>query len=194
MEHDENQSFEDYAESYIDPRKVKPFQTAVRWGFYGGLALIALGLIFHLTGIADYSKRGGGVLPTIMTYVIWIGTIVMAIHAHRNEDLGGYIKYGRALGTGAIAGLVLAVIVGVWSYLFYSVIAPDTLDIIKEVAYDRLASRGMSEEEIERASGMMGNFTNPAFLSLTAFFTTAFLSMVIALVAGAILKRDHPME
>ena len=192
MEQDTNQPYEDNQETFVNPEDVKPFPTASRWGLYGGLASIALGLIFYLTGISNFEKRGGGVLPQIMSYVVWIGTIVMAIRAHKTEDLGGYITFKRAFGTGALAGLIFAIITGIWTYLFFAMIAPDALDMIREMSYNTMAERGMSEEEIEQASGLMSSFTSPAFISLSAFFSSAVISLIISLIAGAIMKQDRP--
>ena len=192
MEVDQNQSLYEYEPDYIDPNHIKPFPTAARWGLYGGLASIALGLVLYLFGITDYAKRGGGMLPQITSYIIWIGAIAMAIRAHKMEDLGGFISFKRGVGTGALTGVVFAVFVGVWSYIFFSFIAPDALDLIREASYNQMLDRGMSEEEIEAAAGMMDNFTSPAFISLTAFFSTAIISVVISLIAAAIMKRDLP--
>ncbi len=190
---DTNQPLDYSEESYVDPAERSPRPTAFKWGLYGGLASIAVGLILHLTGLTDFSERGGGIVSQIASYAIWIGTIVLAIRAHRDEDLGGYITFGRSFITGLWTGLMYALITAVWSYIFLTFIAPDALDQIRETAYAQMEARGMDDAQMEAAEGMMGTFTSPGFISLTAFFVTALFSLIISLIAGAILKRNHPM-
>ena len=192
MEDNQDQPL-DYSEDHIvDHKKVSPRPTAFRWGLYGGLAAIVLGLVMHLAGLYDWTKTGGGTIPSIITYGVWIATIVMAIRAHKMEDLGGYIPFGRAFFTGLLTGLMYALITAVWAYIFFSFIAPEALDIIKEAQYDKMAERGMDDAQIEAAEGMMGTFTSPAFLSLTSFISITIMSAIISLIAGAILKKNAP--
>ena len=191
---DTNQPLDYTDDVAIDPAERPPRSTAFKWGLYGGLAYVLFGLIMHLAGLADYTKRGGGVISQIGTYILWIGTVVMAIKAHRDEDLGGYITFGRSFLTGLLAGLMFAFVSAVWTYVFFSFISPDALDVIRDTAIAQMEERGLDDAQIEQAEGMMNTFTSPGFLSLTSFFFTALISLIISLIAGAILKKNHPMS
>ncbi len=179
-------------DQYIDPEKVPSRPTAFRWGLYGAMAAIAIGLIFYLTGLADFSENGGGRLNQVLSWVIWIATIFMAIRAHKEEDLGGYISFKRAFTTGTLAGLVFALITAVWTYLFFTLIAPDALQMVTEAAYTRMEEQGLSDDQIEASEGMLNMMTSPPVMSLMIFVSCIIVSLIISLILSAIMKKDVP--
>ena len=177
-------------QDFIDPANVSPWSTGMRYGAIGSVILIALGLIMHLAGMNDYEAMGqgsGNWLSSILSWVVYIGTIVMAVRFHRDNQLGGYISFGRAFGIGMIATLAMAVISAIWTYLFFSVIAPEVLDIMSEAALEN-----MPADQAEQAGDMMGMFMSGGFMSIAVLFGTLFTGAIISLIVAAIMKKPRP--
>lgn len=55
-----------------------------------------------------------------------------------------------------------------------------------------MLDRGMSDSDIEKMSGTMDFWTNPAMMSAFAFLGMVILGLVISLISAAILKKEDP--
>jgi Protein of unknown function (DUF4199) len=178
---------------YIDPATVSPWQTALRYGGIGAAILIILGLLIYLSGILDYEaiaageSTAGSWISNLINYGVTIGAIVMAIKYHKEKELGGYLSFGRGFYTGFATSVILGLAGAVWTYLFFGLIAPDVLEMMKEGAMSQ-----MGEEQAEAAGGMMDMFMSPGSMSIFMFFGTLLAGALISLIASAVLKKEHP--
>lgn len=177
-----------------DPSEVSVKPTAIRYGVIGALILIVVGLIFNLTGFISYTDQShiGNRINQIIQVLVLIGVVVLTIRTHRDEDLGGFIKYGRCLGVSTFAGLIVGVISAIWTFVYFTLIDPATLTLIKENAWEQALESGTSEEALESARGMMDFFTSAPWISSMVILFTVFITFIIALIAGAIMKKDRP--
>ena len=178
-------------EQHIDSSTVSVMPTALRYGLIGALIMIALGLVLQVTGQVDYTQTGGGMLNNLIFYGTIIGVVVMAIKAHRDKDLGGYISYGRSLGVGTLAAVVLGIISSIWVFVQMTYISPEILDTVREAAMEQMAEQqGGDEEAMEAAQGIMEMMLSPGVMALMGVVTTAIVGFVISLIGGAILKKE----
>src|SRR4051812_47080981 len=95
-------------------------KVAMNYGTLFGLCGVAVFLLFYFIGLDMQSK-----MPSFSQYALLIFFIVIGIKSYRDEDLGGSISYGKALGTGTLIGLFGGIITGVFTLLFFTYIAPD---------------------------------------------------------------------
>ena len=112
----------------LDPKSVKVAPTASRYGLYGGLILIALGLIFYLANLNTEQW------VQWVSYIPMLGAIYLAIQYHRDNELGGRMSFGRGLGMGTLTALIMGLIIAVWTFVFMSFIVPDNYvsDVLME--------------------------------------------------------------
>ncbi len=181
-------------ERIIDPADVPMRPTAVRYGGMVALALIVIGLIFTLTGFSDPTDptKSGNTVQQWLGYAGILAAIILAIKHHRDNELGGYIKYGRGLGMGTLTGLVMGVITAVWMLIYMYVIDPGLQDKIKEMAIEQAVAKGTSEEAMQQGAGMMDFFTSPLFLSIGSLVGTVIVAFIFSLVVSAVMKKDPP--
>jgi Protein of unknown function (DUF4199) len=178
---------------YIDPATVSPWPTALRYGGIGSAILIILGLLIYLSGILDYEaiaageSTAGSWISNLINYGITIGAIVMAIKFHKEKQLGGYLSFGRGFFTGFATSVVMGLFGAVWTYLFFGLIAPDVLEMMKEGAMSQ-----MGEEQAEAAGGIMDAFMSPAAMAAFMFFGSLIFGVIVSLIASAVLKKEHP--
>lgn len=175
-----------------DPSEVSPVSTALRYGLIGALASIAVGLVFNLAGLIDYGDQTapGNLAQSFLGITILTAAMVLAIKQHRDEELGGYIKFGRAFKTGFLTGLFLALASTIWVFIFFSYVQPDVVETIREIAWDQAIEDGTTEEQMEQGKAFFDFFTSPLFMSIAAFFFNLFISVIIGLITAAVMKKE----
>ncbi len=173
----------------IDPSTVSPWQTALRYGGIIGLGLAILGLILYITGFSDPAEQTpASQAAGCVNYIVMIVGVVLAIKHHRDNELGGFISYGRGVGTGTLTGLVIGVVSAVWTIIFMTLIAPDMSEAIMDAALEN-AQPGQ-EEMTEK---MVGIFTNPFSMAVMVVIGSVLISVITSLIAAAILKNERPL-
>ncbi len=171
----------------LDVKNASPFPTALRYGVIGGLLVIVIGLIQYLLGITSTISQAVGWLSMLITIVF----PVLAIRGHRDNDLGGYISYGRGLGTGVLTALIIGLVTAIWTILLYNVIDPSIMDQIMQVQAEAMEEQGMSDEDIENVATMTGKFMTAPVMAAIGFGTSLLFGFVASLIAGAVMKRER---
>ena len=185
----------DNPNDYVDPSKVSARPTASRYGLLAGLILVVVGLLIHLSGMVDYTNQGGGAnwIVNLLNWGITVAAIVMAVKQHRDEDLGGFISFGRSFRVGFLVTLVIAVVSVVWGYIFFSFVEPGLIeDILSASREQMIEQQGMSEEQAEQGLKMMSWMFTPAMMSLMGGIFSVIAGVIFSLIVGAIMKREHP--
>ena len=177
--------------SYLDqneaPKKQGMGMPALQYGFITAVALIALTLIIYFLSLQA------------MTWVSWIGYVILlggifiGSKAFRDESNGGYITYGRALGFGTLLSVFAAVLISVFTYIFYKFLAPDALNAIREVAEERMmrTNPNMTDEQYEMTLKFAAS---PAMLTFGSLVGYIFIGFVLSLVTSAVVQRKDPEE
>ncbi|MCF8246719.1 MAG: DUF4199 domain-containing protein [Saprospiraceae bacterium] len=170
----------------VDPSSVSVWPIAMRYGGLVALALIVLGLVMYLAGMSDPANPStASQVINCLNYIVIMATVVFAIKAHRDNDLGGYITLGRSMGVGTATALIIGAITAVWTIVFMTMIFPDMADAIKDAAMEK-AQPGQ-EEMTEK---MVGIFSNPFMVAIMVVVGTVIIGFITSLVAGAIMKKD----
>lgn len=178
-----------------DPKTVSPRPIATRYGLIAALILVLVGLGMYLGGFVDMTNRGSAAnwISNIINFGVMIGASIMAVRKHRDEDLGGFISFGRVFKTSFLVILIITIISAVWSYVFFSFVAPDLIDTIIEASRTQMAEKqGLSEEQIDQSMAMVGWMFSPVSLSLMAGISMLFFGLIISLILGGFMKRDAP--
>lgn len=176
-------------DNFIDPVTVPYKSTAFRYGGIGGVILVLIGLVIHLAGMVNYQELANGgsnTIGNITNVIVWVGAIVMAIKYHRDSELGGFISLGRAFFVGLLTAAVIGIVTTIWSYIFFSFIEPDLIDMMREASFDQ-----MTEEEAEASEGIMNFIMSPGVLSSFALLMTLIAGAVISIIAAAFMRKEY---
>jgi hypothetical protein len=160
-------------------------KVAMNYGTLNGLAGVALTLLFYFIGTDMQSK-----IPQLTGYAVLILFIVMGIKSYRDEDLGGYISYGKSLGTGTLISLFGGIISAIFIVIFFTYIAPELPQQILEGTQQKLAERGMNEEQIEQAMSMTKKFMSPVILFIFGIVGTVFMGFIFSLIISIFMKKE----
>jgi hypothetical protein len=107
-------------------------RTAMKYGAFSGLSTFIVAVILYIIGKNP--------LGTLSWFGFWIPIlfIVLGIQYHRDKDLGGFINYGRGVGTGFLITLFSAIFFCAVMYMFFAFFATDVLEIHKAESVDAL--------------------------------------------------------
>lgn len=183
----------DSIDSRPQPEEVSPWPTGSRYGLLAGLVLIALSLVLYVTGMVDMTGQDttSSILSNIVTFGTVVVALVLAVKQHRDQELAGLISFGRAFYVGFIVVLVIAIIQAVYAYVFFAFIEPDMISEMLEMAKERMMDQqGMSASDADNAMNMMSWSFTPGMFAVFGFFGTLIIGVIIALIVGAVMKRD----
>ncbi len=170
--------------------KRSQLKVAMNYGTLYGLAGIAVTLLFYFIG-TDIQSR----IPQLIGWVLLVVFISMGIKSYRNEDLGGFISYGRSLGTGTLIGLFGGIITAIFIVIFFNYIAPELQEQIINSSQEKLAEQGMSEEQVEQAINMTRTFMSPVWLFLFSILGATFMAFIFSLIISIFYKKeDNPFN
>ncbi len=177
----------------IDENSVSPQPVIQRYALIGGLAMIVYFLVSQLTGLSN--PNGGalnGIINFLLSTAIYLGIAVLAVRHHRDQDLGGFITFGRAFRVGFLT-LIFAVLIGVaFNLLYTTVIDPNFYDNLLNAVIEQWEEQGLNEEQIDAALQFTKPMMSPLWGTALGLGFGAIFSAVIALITGAIFKRTHP--
>jgi hypothetical protein len=165
-------------------RKPSLIKSTVNYGAMLGLALVIYSLLLWMFDETFNQSLG------YVSFGITIVGIILATRAYRDQELGGYISYGQALGVGTLTVLFSGIITTLFTWLLYNVIdtglAERNLIFLEEAYY----AAGMSDDQIDTALIMAKRFANPLVMAVMGIFGSVFFGFIFSLVTSAFLKKE----
>ena len=156
------------------------------YGAMYGLASSVIYLIFYFAGASVEAKS-----PQYIGYLLLIFFLVMGIKSYRDQDLEGYISYGRSLGTGVLIGVFGGIITGIFTVLLFTVIDPGMTQKILDSVQQKLTDEGKPEDQIQIAISWTKKFMNPGILFGFSIVGGAFMSMIFSFIISVFLKKEQ---
>lgn len=164
------------------------FKPAVNAALLIAAALIILTLIFYLLNALQNS------ILTWISLAVFIAGMLYTSLAYRNENLGGYISYGKSVGFATLTGLFAGIITGVFTFIFYQFIAPELIEELRlnaeKVIYQSYPD--LSYQEQEMAINMQRKFITPFWLSFGNLFWLVLQGLIFGLIASIFIKKADP--
>jgi hypothetical protein len=163
-------------------------QIAINYGLLLALVSIVLLVIIYVTNIEK------NLVMSIVSMALTIFLLFSAIKAYRQGN-GGFLKLGEGLKVGLATAAIAGVVAGFYTYLHYSFVYPEYIDVILQEAQEGMSkAEGMTEEQKEQALKFTEKFTTPFVMSTVSLIGNLFFGFIISLFSGLILKRDNPNE
>jgi len=159
---------------FIDQTEVPARPLAMRYGGIAALVFIAIQLVLDTTGLINYGSGEGQYYPAILATISTLAILYYAIKQHRDEELGGYITFGRCVKLGALIGLFSGILIGIFAYAYHGFIRPDIIPTMMEYQQEQLLEQGMSEEQVEQAMSFGAAFTTPLATAISSIFNGVF--------------------
>ena len=182
----------DETNGIIDPKDVSVRPTGMRWGLIWGLVGVVLSLLFTMTGLLNPAQTSMLSLPSLVSWGATIAIVYMALIAHRDSDLGGYITLGRCVSMGAFMGLIAGVITGVYMLVYFGYINPDFMDKVFEAQMDKAEANGQDPEKMRQAMEMSKSFMKPPMMAVFGLIGSVFSGLLWGTLVGLVVRKDPP--
>lgn len=157
----------------------------------GALVYVVLGLIaqFIVYNSGLMGSPAGGVFMCLVAIV----APIVAVWHYTNTN-SQTIPAGEGAGLGALASATGAVIAGVLGLLLQQVGLFPTVEQMMEIQREQMLSQGMSPEQIDQATQMMGAFSNPLVGILIGLVIGAVVGAIAGAIAALVFKKGEEDE
>ncbi|MBW6460560.1 MAG: DUF4199 domain-containing protein [Bacteroidales bacterium] len=167
-------------------KKPNAFVVSLGYGVILALALIVFSLILFLLELQQKSWLA------YLSYVILLIGIILAQINFRNKHLGGYIEYGKAFMIGLLTSLVVAIIMGIYTYVFFKYIDPGAMEEAMTLAEQKMMESGLSDMDIEQGMSMVRKFQAPGIYTIFAVLGNFIIGIVFSLITAIFIKKENP--
>jgi uncharacterized protein involved in cysteine biosynthesis len=172
----------------MEKQNVSNTKNAMIYGLILGVILILFHLVQYILGIY---KAPGWV--SILNYAIIIGGIVYGTIRFRDDNLGGYISYSKALGSGVLICLFASIIYGFYFYILTSIIDPAYMENVHKVVEETYLEMGMDADQVENMMEMVKKFQTPVIMVLSSVFGFTLMGFVFSLITSIFIKKEEPL-
>ncbi|MFI5135863.1 MAG: DUF4199 domain-containing protein [Chitinophagales bacterium] len=167
-------------------KKKSAFNVALKYSIITALATFIFSLIVYLMNLYTNSWINW------ISYIILLAGLIFTVKDRRDKDLGGFISFGEAFGSGFLFCIITGVFSVILTMIMINFIAPDMIDQILKVAEQNMVNKGMSDDQVQLAMSMTKKFMTPAWMAVWVLIGTAFFGCILSLIVAAIFKKNSP--
>lgn len=175
---------------YTEESKVSPWPLIKKYTIIGGLLIIIYALAGNLLGV---SSPNASTFVKIFGMLINIGifayVLIMPVKQHRDEDLGGYISFGRAFKICFNIALIITIISAVFTYIYVQFIDPGMIKAIYDATIAEMQKSGSTDQQIESMQPMLEMMNNPVAFTVISFLSGLFWGCVCGLIVSAVFQK-----
>src|SRR5262245_16558972 len=163
--------------------------TGIKWGAVLGVSVVIWTLLLHVLGFYT-TNLAAGQIADVVAIILPVATIVLALRERRGS---GGLTLIQAITTGLIVGLVSVPITAGFLWVYHHFINPQWNELLIAYQRDALAQSGASAEAIATMEARQRAGATDVAQLMGAVIGTAGISVVISLIAGAMLRRRKPV-
>lgn len=157
-------------------------------GILLGVASIILSVILYVMNMHLDRNWIAGTLG----FVLMIIFIVLGISQYKKSN-GTFLSLSQALKIGVGIAVLAGVIGSIYQLIFMNVIEPDFMDKMLEKQYEQMieSNPNMTQEQIDMSIEMGKKFSSPLITVAFSLIGSAFFGLIIALIAGLVMKKEN---
>jgi hypothetical protein len=169
----------------MEDKSSNQLKFAMTYGAIIGLILVVYSVLLYLTGLTFNRSLG------LIQYIVLIAGIYLGTKAYRDKELGGYIKYGRAL----VFGLIISVFVGIitlfFNFIMLRYIDPGLIDKYMTIMEEQFQnSRFIPPDQIDEMLEKSRESMTAIWSLPVGVFVFSLFGFVFSLITSAFLKKD----
>jgi hypothetical protein len=162
---------------------------------YGAIISLPMILMSVLAYVFDMSQNRAFGWISILVFIV---TLVLVQKSMRDSYYEGFVSYGKLFGSTLLVVVTAAVIMFIYTFLFYKVIAPDQIDKMLEMTRAKMyENEQLSSAQIKQSIEFMTKYVmtkyvmTPISLSLTTLITTFGQGLAFALITSIFMKKNQ---
>ena len=157
------------------------------FGLIIGTILCANMIVMVNMMYSDTPFKGNDIVGYAAMVVIF-SLIFFGVRNYRNQQLHGYISFGKAFRIGALIALVSSTMyVVVWLFYYY-LFVPDFIDVYTSYALKQCSPSDLPAKTAELAN-FKAMYKNPLFVVMITYSEILPVGLIVALVSSLILKK-----
>lgn len=168
----------------MEENKNSFWKSALIYGAMYGAVLIVFSIITYVLNMTMEKW------VQYVSYVIMIGALVYFTMEYRKQRGAEGLSYGQALGFGVAITLVASVISAIYTYLLFTVIDPDLINLMIDKTQEQMLAQGLTDEQVEAAMEMQKKFMEPWIITAMSIPSMTFMGFIIALISSIFLKKE----
>jgi len=187
----------------MQPSLLKP---AFYFGLLLGVIMILEFFIFKNLDVDGIKNPTLVIVSNLFNYVILPSLfIVLSILRFKNKYNQGYVSFSEILRIGVATTIIGALVLGLFSYIYYNYISPEFIEQIVEkmrnaslLQREEMLRKGVVETEIRSIEDIEKELVG-ARISMQSFFSVvvtmvlySVIGIVSSIIIGAFIKRDKP--
>ena len=162
----------------------------MNYGAVLGLILILIALLSWVLGVDEQESM----IPSIINNIVIIGFLYYSILQFRDKINNGFISYSESLKLGTTVAFFSSVIMAFYTFIYISYLNPDMLANIMYMTEQAVLESNpeISEEELDLALEMTGNFTQPHWLMIMGVLSGTFMGFFYSAIISFFVKNNDP--
>jgi ABC-type Fe3+-siderophore transport system permease subunit len=156
----------------------------VKYGLISAVVGIVFFLVLNFAGQNPYVIKWGWAVSLTTTIVL-----IFLAHKEYKEGNNGFMTYGEGIAIGFWFTLVGVAVGMLFNYIYVTFIDPNIMAEFYESQYEQMQQKGMSDDQIEMASG----FTKKLFWVFGTIGAT-FFSMATVLIVTIFTQKRPPEQ
>lgn len=160
-------------------------KSILTWALILGLAEIVFSLILSLTNQFE-NRTLGWVMYIIMGTIAYI-----AVRKIRNQELNGFVSFGKAFGMGFQIIFYAGIIATVYTFFYFKYINPEMINQMLQTAEQRMIERGMPDDQIEAGLKYSRMFMTPGMMAMWGLIGSAITGAILSLIIAAVCRKEN---
>ncbi len=165
----------------------------IKYGLIGG-AIVSLFMVFTIPFMDADTDMGNSELLGYATMIVALSTIFIGVRSYRNNQLEGYISFGKAFLTGLYIAVIASTLYVITWMILSHFFLPDFMDTYINNMVEQMKESGSSQAEIEAYLGEMNEwgelYKNPFFKILITYMEILPVGLLISLLTALTLKKN----
>lgn len=164
---------------------------------YGVIAGVTVALLMRIAMMLFPEGGTGGVIAGFSSMIVALSFVFIGVKRYRDVELGGVIRFGKALTIGfGIAAIATVLYVAAWElYLFYTDYT--FMDEYTRIALDQAQKAGRSVSEIavlqEQMEGYKALYANPLSRWAVTAMEISPIAILMPIISATLLRNSNFM-
>lgn len=175
----------------METQKTEAKSFVLNYGLLLGILTVIMGVIMYVTNAYLNPHWSFSIIGFLLLAVI----ISLGIKSYKTAN-NNYLSIGEALKVGIGISVIGGIIGAIWMFLLVNYIEPEYMSQLAEVQRETMTQMNpnMTQEQMDMAMEMNAKFNSPWILMAFSLIGNLFFGLIIALVAGLIMKNKNPYD
>jgi uncharacterized membrane protein YeaQ/YmgE (transglycosylase-associated protein family) len=134
-----------------------------------------------------YSSRVEFSCQLAIIFTLLVG-VFASVYLERRSN-GGFLEFRQGVKAGFLFSIILGIIAGTFSLIYYKVLAPDVIEYIMSEEKKGMIAHKLSETDIAKNLEVIESY----FGFFRICMSTIFVGVLFSLLASAVFRKKNPV-